>query len=257
MPARRLRSCIAACALAAVLANASAARADEVTLGPDLSTLTGPLGLQPACGPAACTFLQSSGPNSVSPVNGLITSWSFRTYGPEGSEFRLRVVRGPAALDQPFTVLRSTPLAPSVAAEGVHEDVASLPIAAGDRIALGGLAGSPGLAFVNPPGGEAMLAWATGQGGPPDGGSATPNSETFGIVGLSAIVSYCTVPKAKGKKLKAAKRRVREAGCRPKPKRRKAGDSVPAKKLGRVYKQKPAPGTTVAPGTPVKLFFRR
>lgn len=248
---------LAACALLSLWL-AAPARGAEVRLGADLGALSAPLGLQPGCGSEACTFLQIDGPTTVSPVNGVITSWSFRTYAAQPSRHRLRVLSGLAGVGLQFTAVRSTEFAPAVSDAGVHEVPASLPISAGERIALGGIAGAPGLAFVNTPGEEARLTWATGQGGPPDGGTAVPESgPAFGVIGLAATVSYCQVPKVKGRKLKAAKRVVRAAGCRPEPKKRRAGSSLPGKKLGRVFRQRPSPGATVAPDTAVKLFFRR
>ena len=248
---------VAVAALAAVLVVAPAARGAQITLGPDLESLSTPNGLQPACFDDPCTFMQSSGPVVVSPVNGLVRSWSIRTYGPTPETYRLRIVRGPAAVGQNFKALRSSPFAPAFATEGIHSQAAAVPIAAGDRIALRGGTGSgvtTGLAWVPPVGVDATMVWTDAAADPADGGTGTPTSSTNLILGLSATVSFCRVPAVKGKRLKRAKRLIRQAGCVPAPRQRPAKPSRP---VNRVFKQKPAAGKTVRPGTKVKLFFRR
>lgn len=60
----------------------------------------------------------------------------------------------------------------------------------------------------------------------------------------------CTVPKLKGKTLRAAKRSLRGAGCKPgKVKKVHAADS----KKGKVVRQNPAPGKVLAPGSKVAI----
>jgi PASTA domain len=256
------RALVAAAALAVALVIAPAARGEQVTLGPDLESLSSPGGLQPACFDDPCTFLQSTGPVVVSSVNGLVTSWSLRTYAATPKAYRLRIVRGPAALGQSFMALRTSAFAPAFSAEGIHTQQAALPIAAGDRIALrGGDAGSSvtgGQAWVPPAGTDATMVWTDAMDDPADGGSGTPTSgPAHLVVGVSATVSFCRVPAVTGKRLKRAKRLTRKAGCAPAPKRRSAKPSLPPRKLNRVFKQRPAAGKTVRPGTKVKLFFRR
>lgn len=63
----------------------------------------------------------------------------------------------------------------------------------------------------------------------------------------------CTVPKLKGKRLAAAKKRLRGAGCRPGKVKRLAGGSARA---GRVVRQKPVAGKVIAPGAKVALALR-
>jgi hypothetical protein len=73
-------------------------------------------------------------------------------------------------------------------------------------------------------------------------GAAT-SSQTFAYEG-------CKVPKLKGKKLKASKKKLKKADCRAgKVKKRKGvkGSS------GEVVKQNPKPGTILAPGAKVKI----
>jgi hypothetical protein len=77
-------------------------------------------------------------------------------------------------------------------------------------------------------------------------GSAT-STQNFSYEG-------CRVPKLKGKRLKAAKKQIRAAGCKlGKLTKRK---SATAKK-GKVAKQTPKPGTVATPGTKVKLTIKR
>jgi PASTA domain/IPT/TIG domain len=60
----------------------------------------------------------------------------------------------------------------------------------------------------------------------------------------------CVVPKLKGKKLKAAKKKLRKAGCKPGKVKRLKGVTA---KAGKVVKQSPKPGKKLAPGTKVKV----
>jgi hypothetical protein len=63
----------------------------------------------------------------------------------------------------------------------------------------------------------------------------------------------CRVPKLKGKKLKAAKKQIRAAGCKVgKLTRRRSATA----KTGRVAKQTPKQGTVAKPGTAVKLAIK-
>jgi beta-lactam-binding protein with PASTA domain len=68
-----------------------------------------------------------------------------------------------------------------------------------------------------------------------------------------APVAHCIVPKLTGKKLKGAKKKLKAAHC-------KIGTVTKAKgatsKTGKVVKQHPKPGKTLAPGSKVsvKLF---
>lgn len=73
-------------------------------------------------------------------------------------------------------------------------------------------------------------------------GTATSTSQ-FGYEG-------CTVPKLKGKKLKASKKKARKAGCKIGKVTKRKGSSA---KTGKVVKQNPKPGKVLAPGTKIKL----
>jgi hypothetical protein len=76
-------------------------------------------------------------------------------------------------------------------------------------------------------------------------GTAT-SAQTFTYEG-------CKVPKLKGSKLKAAKRRSRKADCGI-GKVKKLGDATA--KSGKVVKQNPKPGKILAPGTKIKVTLK-
>lgn len=60
----------------------------------------------------------------------------------------------------------------------------------------------------------------------------------------------CKVPKLKGKKLKAAKKKIRKAGCRVGKIKKLHGATA---KTGKVTKQAPKPGKILAPGARIKI----
>jgi hypothetical protein len=60
----------------------------------------------------------------------------------------------------------------------------------------------------------------------------------------------CKVPKLKGKKLKAAKKKIRKAGCRLGKVKKLHGATA---KTGKVTKQGPKPGKILAPGAKIKI----
>jgi PASTA domain/IPT/TIG domain len=69
----------------------------------------------------------------------------------------------------------------------------------------------------------------------------------------SFVYEGCAVPKLKGRKLKAAKKKLRAAGCKiGKVKKRKGATA----KTGKVVKQNPKPGRILAPGTAVKVVLK-
>jgi hypothetical protein len=63
----------------------------------------------------------------------------------------------------------------------------------------------------------------------------------------------CRVPKLKGKKLKAAKKQIRAAGCKVGKLTKRRGATA---KTGRVARLVPKPGTVATPGTVVKLTIK-
>lgn len=62
----------------------------------------------------------------------------------------------------------------------------------------------------------------------------------------------CVVPKLAGRRLKAAKKKVRKGDCRP-GEVKKRGDATA--KTGRVVKQSPKPGKVIAPGGRVRIVL--
>ena len=73
-------------------------------------------------------------------------------------------------------------------------------------------------------------------------GTATA-AQTFAYEG-------CTVPKLRGKKLKATKKKLKKADCKTgKVKKRKGATGA----TGKVLKQSAKPGTILAPGTKIKV----
>jgi hypothetical protein len=70
------------------------------------------------------------------------------------------------------------------------------------------------------------------------------------------VFSYqgCAVPKLVGKKLKAAKTRLKAAGCKLGTVRKVRG---PRRKAGKVLKQSPRPGAVLAPGSKVSVKVGR
>jgi PASTA domain len=65
-----------------------------------------------------------------------------------------------------------------------------------------------------------------------------------------AAEAHCMVPKLKGKKLKAAKKKIRAADCKIGHVGKKKGVTA---KTGEVKKQNPKPGKVLAPGSKVSL----
>lgn len=76
-----------------------------------------------------------------------------------------------------------------------------------------------------------------------------------GTATSTQLFSYegCKVPQLKGKKLKAAKKQLRKAGCKL-GKVKKQGDATI--KTGKVVKQKPGPGKLLPPGAKVKVTLK-
>jgi hypothetical protein len=74
--------------------------------------------------------------------------------------------------------------------------------------------------------------------------------QSFTYIASSETAPACTVPKLKGKKLKAAKKALLRAECRLGKVIGKTGKSA------KVKKQKPAPGTVIAPGGMVNVTLK-
>jgi hypothetical protein len=85
----------------------------------------------------------------------------------------------------------------------------------------------------------------TGWSGGGCSGTATCTPTVTGPTTVTATFGGCVVPKVKGKKLKRAKKRLRNAECRL--------GKVKGQKGGKVKKQKPKPGSVLPEGGKVKV----
>jgi hypothetical protein len=111
----------------------------------------------------------------------------------------------------------------------------------------------------NPRNVSAVPACTEPQAGPPDIGAyevvpaALPAASCQGrpaASGPPAAQAICRVPKLTGKKLKPTRRKLKKSDCRVGKVALRGGAT---RKSGRVVKQKPKPGTVLAPGAKVKL----
>lgn len=257
---------VAAATLLFVAAPAKAA-AESLTLGPSqLSALTPLTFTTPVCADGPCTSYQdpvrgAQGAFWSSPVNGVVTGWSIRVSATgfsdqtgAGNRFRLRVIRVAQGAPADFIAVRSSlALTPIFSAPGIYAQAVSLPISAGEQIALGATQNAELPTFLSP---SVNVVRFSSPPDPPDGqlGQAF-NSNNTSMLGINATVEFCRVPNVRGKKLRRASRLVSGAACAPKPKA-KGKARRPAKRK-RIHKQIPAAGETVPPGTPVKLVYRR
>lgn len=108
---------------------------------------------------------------------------------------------------------------------------------------------APAAAAAGPVDVTVTTAAGTSAAGPDDVFTyvAAPQSQSTAPVGPSA---QCTVPDLHGKKLRAAKREIRAAGCSVGRVRKTHGTTA---RVGRVTKQRPRPGAKVAAGTAVTI----
>jgi hypothetical protein len=284
--ARRASLLAAGGCLAALLAFVGVARAETVTVG---AVLTGPNVPAGACGnfedpevPVfSCGFLtigaELPASGAVAASDGTVTSWSVLDADAYPG-YSVNVLRKNP--DGTYTVTASSAEVTPAESVGIQTFATSLPIHAGEYVELnvpeggdiGLLAGSshadgfsPGLAF-----GETRTAAVSGaelaivfgysaEIGPPSLAPAAIPSPTTSESGTTAnvvtgapapVAAPCVVPKLSGKKLKAAKKLVRKAGC-------KVG-LVSTKKgvrsaVAKVAKQSPSAGKSVPAHTAVSL----
>ena len=212
-----------------------------------------------------CLSLQQAqvgGPSAlpiVSPANGVVTEWAVRT-SDDGALYSLRILRPTSTQD---TYLGAgTMAAPQAVPAGQPDDGAvisypggSLPIRQGDHIGLfqtdnGSGAVDEGLpqAFTN---GVPENVIANNFGGlPADGDTAPFIPDQQHELLLQATIKFCKVTNVRGKRVRRAKAILASHDCgatvvrRPTRRRRK---------IGRVIRQRPAPGATRAPGARVRL----
>jgi hypothetical protein len=246
IPRKRLALVSATAALTfSLIGGASAQGATQtVTLGSLLGSNLSPTPIN-----SVVTISQNSLPGAtlVAPFNGTITSW--KVIGASGT-WNLRVVNPLGGnLFTGAGIASSGPI-PNT---GVQTFQANLPIKAGQMIGLDStvIGDTLGVSASGTPPGAAFIGW-----GPPlvdNAPGRAPNSGAPRELGFNAtVVSNCIVPKVKGNKKKAAKKKIRKAGCSPgKVKKRKG-----AGKGAKVKKQNPKAGTEVPAGTPVNLKLR-
>jgi hypothetical protein len=247
--------------LGALLALAATAQADTITVGASLSSpelFSGGCLPTTSCG---TVMVEATAPATVtsSPVDGVVTAWRVAD-AVEAPGFGVSVVSRNS--DGTYTATASS------AAETPHGNQietfnTDLPIKAGEFIELtlpeggeiGVLEGQSTEAFFEP----ALLF----------GGVAEPevDAQTF-VVGWNADISFsppvipaptplpapvesrCVVPKLNGKKLKAAKKKLKAADCTIGKVTKKKGATS---KSGKVEKQSPKAGKALAPGSKVKV----
>lgn len=240
---------------------AAPAAAETVTVG---SPLTGPFTSVVFCIPeciSANTKLGEPGAQATVPTSGTITRW--RTIAGSSGDFRLRVLR-PDGSGEYVLAGTSAPATPT--GPGIDTFTTSLPVQAGDLIGLENLSTAAKVGVTFPAGSEYRV-WF---GSFAEGVSTTTASPDFAYanqeIGFNADVEFlgppapppppvtppanCVVPKLQGKKLKAAKKKIKAAGCKlGKVTKRKGATAA----NGKVAGQSPQAGKTVAAGTKVKV----
>ena len=209
------------------------AAANTVTVG---SPLTADLPAEPFGGQITGmnTALGEPGALVSAPANGTIVSWKVKNAS--GGPLKLRVVHPVGG--GLFTGAGSASSGP-ITGPGVLTFSANLPIGQGDLIGIDPTKDSDRVgAADNLAGSNAVIFFPKlADGGP----GVAPELSASGEVGFNAqVLLNCVVPKLKGKKVGAAKRKLRAAGCDPPRIKRKKGQG--GKFVG---KQNPKPGTEI------------
>ena len=230
---RRLaRICFAALGCSGLLASATAQATTTATVG----QLFAPAD---SCAPSF-TDLQTgvaSGTSYTVPFAGVITSWAFQDGATPVAGLKLKVAR-PAGGGS-FTIIGEA-AAGAQLANSVNTYQTQIPVAAGDLIGIheeGGdcVTGTASSADTN--------AFAAGDPAP---GTTSAYCEAWSSSScrLPVATLSCVVPTLKGRKLKADKKKLRNAGC-------KLGKVTGHGK--KVRKQSVKPGTELPPGSRVNV----
>ena len=257
-----MRLSVLLAAVAAFLALCASAEAATVTVG---SPLTADFG-GPASG-GELTYrnavLNEPGANVASPQDGTVVRWRMAgSYS--GGPFQLVVLR--SAGDEKFeAVAASAPEMPDGSSSQTFST--SLPIRAGDTIGLNAAPGSvtgdayaPGSEFnvFVPellPGGPAQkrtgISTDAELGFNADVEYATP--PVIGPPPPPPPVAHCVVPSLSGKKLKAAKKKLKKADCKLGKVTKKDGATG---KTGKVKKQSPKAGKSLTAGSKVAVTLK-
>lgn len=231
---RRLLLSIAALACSGFLAASAAQAANSTTVGQLPAPNTN-------CGTSVSeTFLitgVASGTPYTVPFAGFIISWSFRDGAIPVPNLKLKVAR--RAGGGSFTIVGEA-VAGTQVPSTVNTYPTQIPVAAGDVIGIHEGGGDCQASTGNNADADAFVA-----GDPPPGATLTFGTDAQALFPVSAQVAPpCVVPKLKGKRLKAGKKRLRNAGC-------SLGDVKGHGK--KVEKQSVKPGTVLPPDSTVNV----
>ena len=189
---------------------------------------------------SSSTYVQTgvAGGNSYTvPFDGFIVSWSFMDGATLVSNLELKVAR-PAG-GGAFKIIGQS-FAGTQALNGVNSYPVEIQVAAGDLI---GIHAGPGGDCLAPGTSADTNAYASGD--VPLGTTTSFSADSGARFPVAAqLAPPCTVPKLKGKSLKAARKRLRKANC------------ALGKARGRgrkVKKQSAKPGTVFPPGGQVNV----
>jgi hypothetical protein len=222
--------------------------------GAEAATL-GQTGSTPGCGGGVYTEIQVStaGPPSyVVPADGTISSWSTLGNADTDDQLQLKVFR-PTATPNSYLVVGVSTVQPITANVLNGPFPASIAVKAGDLLGMRVAAGtSPPCTFNTGVSGDTVREIL------PDNSAVGDTVGTTGPlnvrrVNLSATfepatsppAASCVVPKLEGKRLKRAKRSLRNSDC--------SIGRVKGEKGGKVKKQNPKPGTTLPAGAKVNV----
>ncbi len=237
------------------LALASAASATKITLGPSLDDPgIAQVGL---CAPP-CTVIQSelaAGTGILTaPVSGQITAWSLR--GGEAAGGHTYAIRTLAPVSgSSYRGLATSAAIPGMPSTVVNESATSIPIQAGQRVALKKVTGPDGgfPVYQPPAAGPSDAIQALGDF--PDGalgmaGAEMPNRR----LAFNVEVTFCRVPDVFRRPVEAARQLILNADCGILVRKRKLRPNRKnRKRKGRVLLQATPAGTTGPPGTPVDI----
>jgi hypothetical protein len=246
--------------LVAGLAVASSAQAAPVIVG---SPLGGPFVKTTMCDPiciAANTALGESGANVTSPVAGTIVRWHVLD---ASGELRLRVLQPTTPGSGTYNIV-STGAIEEPIDESLQTFSADLPVQAGDLIAINNIAPTAEIGYAGTVG-SSLTAFLEGADGeeaevelafpgevafnvevePPPVPMPTPISTPAPV-----LEAHCVVPNLAGKKLAAAKKKLKAAHCKLGKVTKKKGATS---KTGKVGKQSPKAGKILVPGSKVKV----
>jgi hypothetical protein len=253
----------------ALLASAGIAQAETVTLGPPLGELEK---LEVCTSPLGCGLVTVASPTSsfvaASPVDGTVVRWSIE--GASASPgYNITVLR--AEPGGTYTVTAASPLVAPAGAETETFPV-GLPIRAGEYVGINLSDGAKIGALKAPSGtlGSFESVLVPGETRPPDATGTTSNPAAYdavieaspplavpapvfpapvAVVALP-VEAQCVVPRLQGKKLKAAKKKIKAGDCNVGLISKKNGVKAVT---GKVVRQSPKPGKVLPAKTGVSV----